>query len=194
MLFNQLPCMLDLYALGMLSAHLLAMTEGRRGSVLAALGSLLCLGGILWVLWIQAPADNRDLNQWQMNWRFPLGALGAAFLWCGGHWPARLNAAAGNPLTRFLSGISYNFYIWHQYLAVKLKAWHIPPYVSQMPQMTEGTAWKRAYTAACLAAALGAAVLFTYGVERPAARLGFWRQRGNKNTESAGETAGKEQL
>ena len=168
--FNQLPCMLDLYAFGMLSAHLLAAREWKK-TPLAALGSAACLGLILWVLWTQSPADGRELNALQMLWRLPLAVLGAGFLWCGGLWPAGLARAAGNALTRWCAAISYNFYIWHQYLAVKLKTWHIPPYVTQTPQMSEGRAWQMRYTLACFAAALAAAALFTCAVERPAYRL-----------------------
>ena len=84
MLFNQLPCMLDLYALGMFSAYLLAIREEKGGHWLFAAGSAACLAGIVWVLWVQMPVDNRDLNQWQMLWRFPLGVLGGGFLFCGG--------------------------------------------------------------------------------------------------------------
>ncbi len=170
LVFNQLPCMLDLYACGMLAAHLLAHRDGRR-SWIWGLGSALCLAGILLVLWVQSPANNRELNQLQMIWRLPLGLLGGGFLWCGGQWAPGLERAVGNRLTRWLAGISYNFYIWHQYLAVKLKVWRVPPYTSELPQMYEGRAWQLRYTLWCFAAAFAAAAVFTYGVERPAYRL-----------------------
>lgn len=92
------------------------------------------------------PADNRDLQGLQLAWRLPLALAGSGFLYCGAWWPAGLARAVGNPVTRFLAGISYNFYIWHQYLAVKLKQWHIPPYVSELPQQTEGRLWQLRYT------------------------------------------------
>lgn len=170
MLFNQLPCMLDVYALGMLSAHFLSVREEKGGHLLFALGSAAFLAGIVWVLWIQKTTDNRDLNQWQMIWRFPLAALGGGFLFCGGLWPRWLDRAAGNPLTKFCAAISYNFYIWHQYLAVKLRIWHLPAYVTQMPQRDEGRAWQGKYTLLCFAVAFTAAALFTYLFEKPAAR------------------------
>ena len=169
-LFNQLPCMLDLYACGMLAAHALAPRE-ERSHWLFGLGSALCLGGILWVLYHQSPVDNRDLNQLQMLWRLPLGVLGALFLWCGGQWGPALARAAGNKLTRWCAMISYNFYIWHQYLAVKLKTWHLPPYTTEPPQMYEGRVWQLVYTLLCFLAAFAAAALMTYGVEQGAYRL-----------------------
>ncbi len=175
-LFNQLPAMLDLYACGMLAAYLLPGRE--RGSPLCGAGSVLCLAGIVWVLWRQSPADSRDLNQLQMNWRLPLGVLCGAYLWCGGQWSRGWDSALGNPLTRWCASVSYNFYIWHQYLAVKLKAWHIPPYESaEMPQMHEGRAWQALYTALCFAAALAAAALTTRFIEKGALRLRKRRSR-----------------
>ena len=179
MLFNQLPCMLDVYALGMLSAHLLAGQERpgahqrsvrSAGGWLYGLGSAVCLAGVLWVLWHQNTTDNRDLNQWQMIWRFPLGVLGAGFLWCGGQWPAALDRVLGNPVTKYCAAISYNFYIWHQYLSVKLKVWRLPPYVTELPQRDEGRAWQVKYTLLCFAVAFAAATFFTYLLEKPAAR------------------------
>jgi len=176
-LFNQLPCMLDVYACGMLAAHLLSRREGAARHWLYGLGSLLCLAGIFWVLWVQSPADNRDLNQLQMNWRLPLAALGGAYLWCGGQWSAGWSRFWGNRVTRWCAGVSYNFYIWHQYLAVKLKTWRLPPYVSALPQRDEGLAWRWEYTLLCFAAAFIAAAAFTYGVEKPAARAWKWKSK-----------------
>ena len=169
-LFNQLPAMLDLYACGMLSAYLLARRRRAR-SPLYGLGALACLCLILWVLWIQSPMDSRDLNQLQMNWRLPLGVLGGAFLWFGGQWGRGINRFVGNPLTKWLAAISYNFYIWHQYLAVKLKLWHIPPWTLDPPQQYEGRGWQALYTIICFAAAFAAAAAVTYLIEKPADRL-----------------------
>lgn len=176
MVFNQLPCMLDLYAFGMLSAHLLAAREGSRPHWLYSLGSAVCLAGILRVLWVQDPVDERALNLAQMNWRLPLAALGGLYLWCGGQWTGAVSRAVGNRATRYLSLISYEFYIWHQYLAVKLKLWHIPPYVTDMPQRDEGLAWRRSYTLLCFLAAFAAAAALTWAVEKITARLRNWRK------------------
>jgi len=182
MVFNQLPCMLPLYACGMLSAHLLARYSDRLPRWLCALGSAGLLAGILRVLWVQSPADARQLNELQVLWRLPLGVLGGGFLWCGAQWGPALSGLLGNPLTKFLAGISYNFYIWHQYLAVKLKTWRLPPYVTDMPQMSEGRAWQARYTALCFAAGIAAAAAFTYFVEKPAWRRTERRGRGEHSS------------
>ena len=171
--FNQLPGMLDLYAFGMLAAHILAHREGAERRWWNALGALLCLAGICQILHLQSPANGRETQILQMLWRLPLGALGAGFLLFGCQWPEGLDRVLGNRLTRFLAGISYNFYIWHQYLSVKLKEWHIPAYsAAELPQATEGMVWQRQYTACCFLLALAAATAVTYLLEKPFTRLG----------------------
>ena len=87
-----------------------------------------------------------------------------------GRAPERLDRVFGNRAVRFLSAISYNFYIWHQFLAVKLKEFHIPAYVSEFPQMSEGRAWQTKYTLLCFAAAFLLSAALTYLVEKPAGR------------------------
>ena len=167
--FNQLPCMLDLYALGMLAAYLSARRADAPRRWWALPLALLALVGVFAVLWAQNPADDRELKTAQMLWRLPLGVCGAAFLCFASRSPELPRTGAQKPL-RFLSAISYNYYIWHQYLAVKLKEFHIPAYTSEMPQMSEGRVWQMRYTLLCFAAAFVLAAALTYLVEKPAAR------------------------
>ena len=177
--FNQLPGMLDLYALGMLAAHLLESKPDARRRWAFLPAAVLALLGMLAVLWAQNPPDERGIKIAQMVWRLPLGLCGAAFLYCSGRVPERADRVFGNRAVRFLSAISYNFYIWHQYLAVKLKEFHIPAYTSDPPQMYEGAAWQRKYTLVCFAGALVLAAALTYLVEKPAARalLRLWKRK-----------------
>ena len=167
---NQLPCMLDLYALGMLAAHLLEKrADATRRWVFFPL-ALLALFGAFAVLWRQTAAGDAEIKMAQLLWRLPLGVCGAAFLYFSGRAPERLDRVFGNRAVRFLSAISYNFYIWHQFLAVKLKEFHIPAYVSEFPQMSEGRAWQTKYTLLCFAAAFLLSAALTYLVEKPAGR------------------------
>ena len=168
--FNQLPCVLDLYAFGMLAAHRLTEKERPTPAAVSILLSLLALGLIGWVIAQQNGFDTAAINRGQILWRLPLAVLGAVFLYFGAQWPAAVNRDVGWPLMRFFAGISYNFYIWHQYLAVKLKAWQLPPFVTEMPQRDEGLLWQRKYTALCFLAAFLAAVLGTYLIEKPCAK------------------------
>jgi peptidoglycan/LPS O-acetylase OafA/YrhL len=181
LLVNQLPCMLDLFACGMGAAWLLTRAEQRPLSAsvrwVLAIAALLCLCGIFQLLYTQTLGDGETVRHSQLLRRLPLGLLTGAFLLCGSLAPAGLNRALGNPVTRFLSQVSYNFYIWHQFLALRLKDWHIPSYVSELPNQAGEQPWQLRYTLLCFAAALVLAGAITYLIEKPLARWGTKKLR-----------------
>ena len=76
-------------------------------------------------------------------------------------------------LWRFMAGISFNLYLWHQMLAVWFKYYfRIPAWTGDIPPNQLGDAvWMNRYNLLVWALAIGSAVLFTYCVEKPAARL-----------------------
>jgi len=103
-----------------------------------------------------------------MNWRWPFSACGAVFLLGGSLSFGPVRALLSNRVTRFLAGISFNFYIWHQWLAVKLKAWRIPQYAAESnPNMEGEMPWQLNYSLLCFATATRKAN--TYLLEKPAA-------------------------
>lgn len=177
--FNRLPAMLDVYANGMLAAWAFAAL-GKRLRPSAASGclfTLLCLlsaAGIYAIMRAQsAISDGYEAIRFgQMKYRFPLTALGAVFLVSGSQASCWFQFLFSNRIVRFLSGISYNFYIWHAHVALRLRAWHIPPYESDMPQKAGEQPWQTQYTLLCFIAALLVALSLTYLWERPLSRLG----------------------
>lgn len=174
---NQLPCMLDLYACGMGAAWVLARWEEREISPglrrLLAAGSVLCLLVICQILYVQSTGDYAQMRREQLLWRLPLGLLSGTLLVCGCLGPAGFCRAVGNPVTKFLAGISYNYYIWHQFLACRLKDWRIPAYVSALPNQAMEQPWQIQYTILCFLAAGLVAAALTYCWERPLYRRGL---------------------
>ena len=174
--FNRLGAMLDVYANGMMAAVLYLRLDKKpervwRAWLSTALTVFSCIG-IYCILNRQMYADGMTaLRRGQMTWRFLLSLLGGSFLVCGSRSIRLMRSLFSNRLTRFLSGLSFNFYIWHQFLALQLKKWHIPPYTGDAPNMEGQMPWQRRYTALCFLAALLTAVLVTYLVEKPCARL-----------------------
>ena len=172
---NRLCAMLDVYANGMLAAtiyHKLQQKEQRPWSAwLCTALALLSAAGIYLILDRQLGRSGAEnLRMGQLFWRFPLSALGCIFLVCGSRSILALRKFLSNRLTRFLSGISFNFYIWHQFLAVQLKKWRIPAYTGDSPNREGQQPWQSRYTLLCFAAALLVAVLITYLVEKPCAK------------------------
>lgn len=175
---NRLPNMLDVYANGMLAAHLYARLAKQKDhrALIAALATLLCVAGAWGALRLVRQQsmiynDYEALHHGQLDRRWLLGACGAAFLLGGSLSFGPVRKCLSNRVVRFLSGISFNFYIWHQWLAVKLKAWRIPPYLAEAnPNQAREMPWQLHYTLLCFAGALLLATAITYAVEKPAAR------------------------
>ena len=176
---NRLPNMLVVYANGMLAAHLyarLAQVKRRRGLIAAAgtVAAVAAAWGVIAILRKQSGVSGYDaIRAGQLRWRWSLSACGAAFLLGGSLTFRPVRRCMENPVLRFLSGISFNFYIWHQFMAVRLKQWRIPPYLSpENPNMAGEMPWQLHYTLTCFAVALLVATLATYLVEKPCARFG----------------------
>ncbi len=187
MAFNQLPAQLDLYACGMAAAMVFARLEARQAPGprlrrwLAPAGMLLTFAGMVWIMYLQpVPSDGYEpIRHGQMLYRLPLGLLGGIFLTCGCLAPAGLARALGNRLTRFLADISFNFYMWHQFLALRFKDWNIPAHVSDTPNFAFEQPWQSRYTLVCfLGAALFSAAL-TYLWEKPLQNWGLKKGRQN---------------
>jgi len=175
---NRLPNMLDVYANGMMAAHIFVYLAKKKDlRIIVALGGLIAavagIWGVFEIIGAQARTSGYDvLRAGQLNWRWLFSFCGALFLVGGSLTFAPLRMLFSNRFVRFLSGISFNFYIWHQWLAVKLKAWHIPAYANEFPNKVGEQPWQMRYTLMCFIGAFLLSVFITYAVEKPCAKLG----------------------
>ncbi|MCQ2437670.1 MAG: acyltransferase [Clostridia bacterium] len=175
LLVNQLPAFMDAYANGMLAASLyVSFGKKRQSAVSAWLNTLLT---VVACVVITRPVIRQshlpgyeEIRRGQINHRFILTFFGGVFLVCGSRSIALLRHLLSNTVVRFLSGISFNFYIWHQYLAVQLKKWHIPAYFDPEPFRVGEQPWQLQYTLLCFGLSLVLAVLITYLIEKPLAK------------------------
>lgn len=173
--FNRLTAMLDVYANGMLAAHIYRRLAKKPQSAwrawLSTALTILAAVGVYRILCAQhGRSGGENIRLGQMLWRFPLSALGSVFLVCGSRSIHLMRALFSNRVVRFLSGLSFNFYIWHQFLAVKLKAWRIPYYEGEDPNKAGLQPWQNRYTLVCFVGSLVLSLLITYLVEKPCAR------------------------
>ena len=189
MYFNQLPAYLDTFALGMMAASIHAWLAQKKPN---ALTRILCSGlsiAALTVIWqvVRRQAGNPDvmsIRVGQMNNRLSMGLLGAVFLVASANAGLVLRRILGNPITKRFSSISFQFYIWHQTIAVWLVTYRVIPSAYEYPNYDGDARWQMLYTIACFAGAVLVAALLTYGFEHPVARRlqTAWnrrRQKGN---------------
>lgn len=174
-LTENLPGYLDIFALGMLSAHLYARYRQRIASTSAswlaavvALAGFALLAALLQNLW-----STRLVDQWAMVWQtYNRTWLGVAFaiialasLVAAPAW----RRALGNPLLLFFGTISYTLYLYHQVVARELLTYHIPPYAGADAHFDPH--WALSYSLAALVLTVAQAAIFTYAFERPLLRL-----------------------
>ena len=185
MVVNQLLNFLDVYVIGMCAAmlfcrgeHLLAAPreESRKKTaalrIAATVVFVLCFYGLLQMLRLQARTQGYDRIQGNQMMYRPVFALCFAGLVLSAPFSLRpLRMLLGNPVTRFLSGVSMNYYLTHQIIIVHLKRLGIPPSVSDTPNMAGEQPWQNQYTALAFGLSLLAAILVTYLVEKPGGRL-----------------------
>ena len=188
--FNQLPAYLDTFAIGMAAASVHAWLAQKRPNafsrILCTAGSVLMLA-LLWQV-VRRQAGNPGVEQirlGQMSNRLSMGMLGAGFLVMSANAGLVLRRLLGNPVTKFLSGISLQFYIWHQTIAVWLVQYRVIPSAYEYPNYDGDHVWQVRYTMACFALSILVAAIITYGFERPIARAlqrrwDAWRTRGRK--------------
>ena len=198
MWFNQFPAFLDVYALGMLgSLAYVALAKKYKGPhiLIRLFATALACAAVYWVILLmkaQAASGGEGIRLSQMNQRFFLAAalsvfmLGLAFAFKG------VRILFANPMMKFLSAISFNYYIWHQTLAVWLKEWRIPPYTAQLPNQAGELPWQIQYTLLCFGLAILLASALTYGLEKPAAALvhTLFHRRPKTNERSADDSIG----
>ncbi|HAX40670.1 MAG TPA: hypothetical protein DCY10_07330 [Clostridiales bacterium] len=182
---NQLPAFFGVFANGMAFAFLfvLAAKHLRRSPQLSALALAgLLLGFALLASLMKDALKTSPVQVWQAENRYALSlvfalvTLSAALTFSGVRW------LFSNALMRYLSLISYNVYIWHQWIAVKFKEWKIPYWAGEKPpNMTGDVRWQWTYTALVLLSTLAIATAATYLLEHPAAkRILAWQPGGKK--------------
>ncbi len=251
MTVNQMANFLDVYALGMGCAmiwpHLRRLREKlwrRRFAWRVLLGSIattvmaLGVAGLVLLMKDQARQTGSVAIQGTQMVLRPVYALCYAAILLSlplTLWPVR--KLFGNPVTRFLAGVSMNFYLLHQNIAVLLKtptvrawletprAWlgnrpllqspagavldqslrqgRLPDFLNTggalrealdkprallghgsilyssyaAPNQAYDLQWQVRYTALCFLLSLAAAILVTYLIEKPCARLILWKRR-----------------
>ncbi|MBP3657184.1 MAG: acyltransferase [Clostridia bacterium] len=175
MYFNQLPAYLDTFALGMAGAAIHQELAKRRHSpVQRIICSALCFVSLV-LLWRVVKGQSASsgvemIRINQMNNRMAMGCLGCVLLVCSANAGLLVRKLFANPLTRFISAVSMQFYIWHQTIAVWLLKYRVIPSEAEHPNYEGDLRWQILFTAACFLVSFAVSAVLTYGFERPAAK------------------------
>lgn len=174
MTLNQLVAFLGVFANGMAGAYLLVLLSKRlrRSAWLSACCTAGFAGAVLLIVRVlHGAARANPVQAYQAQYRFALSLLFLLLVLFLALSCRALRAVFSNRVMRFLAAISYNLYIWHQWLAVRLKDWRIPYWEGDMlPNMAGNRAWQWRYSLLVLALSLALAALITYCFERPVSR------------------------
>lgn len=165
----------SVYANGMLGAWAyVSMTKNRERR--PAEGAFFTAAALACIWLFKILCEHRmtygSETKWQVDYRYLLSLVFLVFLVSTIMASGWFRVIWDNRVMRFLAGISFNLYICHQYIAVKLKDMRVPPWEGDVPPNQLGdTGWQWRYMILCVTASFAVAIAMTYLVEKPAARL-----------------------
>jgi peptidoglycan/LPS O-acetylase OafA/YrhL len=178
---NQLPAFFETYAVGLIGAFLYVFLAKKlkRGWVLGIVCTALSVLFIVLITKQVKECARLELSlqqQWQVKNRLNLSLSFMGFILSTAFSLGFWRFIFSNKLMVFLAAISYNLYIWHQWLAVAIKNdLRLPHWEGDTPPnqwgTPEGVAWSHKYALIITLAAFAAAALVTYLLERPASDL-----------------------
>ena len=112
-----------------------------------------------------------DVQKWQFDNRLLLSIVFMIFIICTCLSSNLYQKIFSNKVMKFIALISFNLYIYHQFIAVKLKEFRIPYWVGDTPpNMLGDTEWKWTYTILCIVISVVVATIITYLIEKPCAK------------------------
>ena len=180
---NQLPAFFEVFANGMAFSYLFVLISRhvKRSAQLSAFALCGLVTGI-WLLtgMMKTAMYMNPVHIWQAEYRFRLSLVFALIVMSSALTFKGIRFLFSNAIMRFLAAISYNLYIWHQWIAVRFKEWRIPYWSGATPpNITGDRAWQWTYTLLIMLTAFSAAIFATYFVEKPLAKriLKLWTEK-----------------
>ena len=151
MYVNQLPAFLDVLAAGILAAYAYEAVSRKEGVgkyhfvfTIVSIGSL----AVIYLLMkdLSGLYGVENLQHWQGINRPWVALSFAVFVFSTALASKWWRFLFSNKIMVFLASVSYNYYIWHQYIAVKLKLLRFPPSSAELPNQAGEQPWQSLYT------------------------------------------------
>lgn len=186
MWFNQLPAFLDVYALGFIGADAFValrgnmLESGKKEKRLFSLICLLCVILLVYIAKAQASSNGQEgIRLGQMAHRFPLALCLLVLMISACFASAGVRFLLGNRVMRFLSAVSFQFYMYHQVLCVQIRERRLIPSVSETPNRDGEWPWQPVFTLCSFLLPILLGAILTYGFEKPIIRY-FGKMRSRK--------------
>ncbi|MBR4035708.1 MAG: acyltransferase [Oscillospiraceae bacterium] len=171
---NYTPTFLCVFANGMAGAwaYISITKDMKPNKAVEMVCTLLAFTGLwLYRLMCRNYSNSANGQKWQVDNRFVLSLVFLLIIFSILMAQRVFNPILGNKIMKFIAGISFNLYIWHRYIAVKLKELRIPYWQGDVPpNMTNDRVWMWKYQTLCIISAITVAIVMTYLVEKPAAK------------------------
>ena len=172
---NRFLTFLPVFANGMMAAHLYVLyaEKVRRKAVWSVVGTIAAAAAFWLIirLFKACAATGNASNQqiWQMRFRPLLSLAFTAFLFGMSISAKPVRKLLDNRVLAAVAAVSYNLYLWHQWLMVRLCVSFGAKSGSDIAKAGANQQWT--ITIMGLLLAFAAAALITYGFEKPISRL-----------------------
>ncbi len=192
-LLHQLPSYLGVYANGFVGAWVFVgiakkIKRDNYIGIISTAASIFCI--YVYYLMMQDLCQAESVNGWQMHNRYFLSILFMIFILSTCFSLSWYRKIFSNAFMRFMSTISFNFYIWHQFLTLTFKNHRIPYYEGDTPPneiYPQDKLWMWTFMILCFAASFAAAIIATYGIEKPCSKLIMGLKRKSHSGKSSGK-------
>ena len=168
---NQLPAFFDVFAIGMFGAYVFVYFNKKVSyQRFSPLFNLLSIGSLVIIFFAMkdlahVPGHN-GLQRWQGINRSWIALVFLLYIISTSYSMKWYRFIYSNKLAVFLSSIAFNFYIWHQYIAVKLRQWNFPYSPYENPNMLGELKWQWQYTLVAFTISIAFAWLVTWLYEK----------------------------
>ena len=167
---NHLLTFIPVFANGILACwlYILFTKNYKRSNIKGLLFTLISIGMVVIYISLCKSIGNSNVQEWQLSYRIPLSFVFMIFVFSTCLASKLYQKIFNNKVMKFIAVISFNLYIYHAFIAVKLKYFKIPFYSGDtLPNVSGDKSWQWKYTIICIIVSFVVAIIMTYLVEKP---------------------------